>query len=391
MNKFIATVAILLLSCLALGSCQNKSEESEKGRVIHVDIEPQEVAVEDLFDRIEVVPLETNDSSLIYYIYNSCVSDSDIYVQDFRAMVVYRFGADGKFKNRIGRIGQGPGEFSLAYGFDRSQYNDHIYIISAFGKVHEYTPAGEFIEDYNLPRRPAYHNIKLIDDSTFMTWSSSDFGEEPVTVLNADFDSVLYLPQMSNHLADISYSDPNFFNFEDLLHIGLCYNRKVYAITRDSTYVEYEWDFGERNLPEEVLTKHDIDPNSVSLAEAQDRSEKFHKDLSITSFLYGHGSNGLYDYVTYRDDSKSNGKDNNLLIHYKVFRDKKTGKNIVFDKLSNGMIIKGPMVMTEDYILYQIPWRELPLYEEYLPEGMKLSDIDPDDDNPVLARFYFKK
>ena len=126
---------------MTFGSCQSKSEESEKGRVIHVDIEPQEVAVEDLFDRIEVVPLETNDSSLIYFIYNSCVSDSDIYVQDFRAMVVYRFGADGKFRNRIGRIGQGPGEFSLAYGFDIDSASriGRIYIVSAFGKVHEYS------------------------------------------------------------------------------------------------------------------------------------------------------------------------------------------------------------------------------------------------------------
>ena len=390
MHKIFATLAILLLSGLTFGSCQSKSEESEKGRVIHVDIEPQEVAVDDLFDRIEVVPLETNDSSLIYYIYNSCVSDSDIYVQDFRAMVVYRFGADGKFKNRIGRKGQGPGEFSLAYGFDRSQYNGHIYIVSAFGKVHEYTPDGDFIEDYNLPTRPAYHNIKLVDDSTFITWSSSNIDEDPIYVLNNNFDSVLHIPQLSPHLADKSYSEPDFFKFNGMLHIGQSYNRKVYAVTRDSTYVDYEWDFGDRNIPDEVLAKHDIDPNSVSLAEAQDRSYKFRDDSSITSYLYGHGSNSLYDYVTFRDDSEFDG-DNNKRIHYKVFRDKRTGENIVFDKLSNGMMSRGPMEVTEAYILYHIPWKELNLYEAYLPEGMKLSDIDPDDDNPVLARFYFKK
>lgn len=205
MRQLLVCVAICFIVC----SC-GQSVVDSADRIHHVDIEPQEIAVEDLFDRIEVVPLETNDSSLIYYIYNSCVSDSDIYIQDFRAMVVYRFGADGKFKNRIGRIGQGPGEFTLAYGFDIDSDKNRAYIVSAFGKVYEYSLSGEFICDYELPSRLAYDNIKIVDDSTFMTWSSCSFEELSGTILGNNFDMVLYVPQLSSHLADNLYTQPSF-------------------------------------------------------------------------------------------------------------------------------------------------------------------------------------
>lgn len=385
MRQLLVCVAICFIVC----SCGQSIVDSAD-RMHHVDIEPQEVAVEDLFDRIEVVPLETNDSALIYHIYNSCVIDSDIYVQDFRAMVVYRFGTDGKFKNRIGRRGQGPGEFTLAYGFDIDSDKNRAYIVSAHGKVYEYSLSGEFVRDYELPSRLAYDNIKIVDDSTFMTWSGCSFEELPGAILGSTFDSVLYVPQLSNHLADNLYAQPSFFRADNVLHVGQCYNRRVYAVTRDSASVEYEWDFGKNNVPDEALAKHDIKSGSDNADTSNDPSDKFRADRSITSYLYGHNSNDLYDYVTFRDDSKFDG-DNDKRIHYKVFHDKRTGKNIVFDKLSNGMMRRGPMEMTEDYLLYKIPWKELPLYEQYLPEGMKLSDIDPDDDNPVLARFYFKK
>ena len=47
--------------------------------------------------------------------------------------------------------------------------------------------------------------------------------------------------------------------------------------------------------------------------------------------------------------------------------------------------------MTDNYILADMPWEFLSNYEEFLPEGMTLADINPDDDTPMLVKYYFMK
>ena len=101
----------LVVACLlVLTSCSSKQDGSENDFKISVNLEPQEVAVEDLFDRIEVVPLETTDSSLLVFIDRARIDKDEIFLNDRRTMKVYRFDDKGRFKNTIGRIGQGPGE-----------------------------------------------------------------------------------------------------------------------------------------------------------------------------------------------------------------------------------------------------------------------------------------
>ena len=124
------------------------------------------------------------------------------------------------------------------------------------------------------------------------------------------------------------------------------------------------------------------------------RTWNFISDTSIKCSLERQSLNSRYNFVVYyytveMDPVTRRGV--GPIVFYNVIHDRKTGKSYVFDKLTNGMSISEFLLMTDDYMLVMIRPNELPLYEEYLPEGMKLSDIDPDDDNPVLARFYFKK
>ena len=64
---------------------------------------------------------------------------------------------------------------------------------------------------------------------------------------------------------------------------------------------------------------------------------------------------------------------------------------MVFDGL-NGELLKGRVRgMTDDYLLEVVDPERIKYYKDYLPEGMSLEDIDVEEANPMLAKFYFKK
>ncbi|MDE5688484.1 MAG: 6-bladed beta-propeller [Paramuribaculum sp.] len=393
MYKIFATLAILLLSVLIFGSCQSKSEELEKGRIIHVDIEPQEVAVEDLFDRIEVVPLETTDSALLVFIDRARVDKNEIFLNDRRTMKVYRFDDKGRFKNTIGRIGQGPGEYAQAYDFDVDPYSGNVFIITPYGDVNEYDRNGNYLQSFNPPSK-RYSEINRVDDSHWLTWEGCYIGENAISVFNNDFTEEVFAPNIPRHMANTAYSSPNFFHNGGELYATFSYDRNVYKVTADSMMIAYTWDFGSENLDEKSLEKHDINPYEATEEVNMHRTWNFISDTSIKCSLERQSLNSRYNFVVYyytveMDPVTRRGV--GPIVFYNVIHDRKTGKSYVFDKLTNGMSISEFLLMTDDYMLVMIRPNELPLYEEYLPEGMKLSDIDPDDDNPVLARFYFKK
>ncbi|MDE5688487.1 MAG: 6-bladed beta-propeller [Paramuribaculum sp.] len=383
--KFICAI----VACILLYSCSSTLSVEDE-RTIDIELIPQKVVFEDIFGYIEVVPLETNDSSLITWDFHKELTDSDIYIFDFGANAAFRFSQKGTFKNCIGKKGQGPGEYPFAYGFDVDAKSNRAYIVSALGTLYEYTLSGEFVRESQLPWRYNYHQIHQLSDGNWASWTYSDLENPALSIINRERDSVLCSFDVPVHIADRMFSQPKFFKYNGDLFVGFGFDRNVYHLSSDTMTVAYTWDFGEKNISENMLAEYDKMRDGGDWTDLQDN---FRNDSRRIYQLSSHCSNNRYDYVLVyylekiydlpENERKSEG--------YHIFHDKKTGKTYVVDKFSNGLTGMDVYGMTDDYMLCRIEMESLPLYEEYLPEGMKLSDIDPDDDNPVLARFYFKK
>lgn len=88
----------------------------------------------DAVERVEVVPLETTDKSLIKYIGGIEVTEDDIWVNNSLRGIL-RFSRDGKFRNAVGRRGQGPGDMqqSLQNSPDASRKQELLSIIEQAG------------------------------------------------------------------------------------------------------------------------------------------------------------------------------------------------------------------------------------------------------------------
>ncbi|MDR0843730.1 MAG: 6-bladed beta-propeller [Tannerella sp.] len=96
---------------------------------------------------LTIVPLETNEQSIIKEIRKLIVTDEEIFVADQKQ--VLRFAPDGKFLNLIGASGEGPGEYSYITDIQFDTANKKLYVLSSNERLQTYSPEGYFIEKLN--------------------------------------------------------------------------------------------------------------------------------------------------------------------------------------------------------------------------------------------------
>ena len=137
----------ILLFVIGCASTEKKSAQSDDGAIV-IDInsalkgEPRNF--EDMIESVELIPLETNEASVIGSIVKSIVTDKYIYIVDFYegSMGLLQFDKNGKFVKRYIR-GGGTDEFNhiLALSF----YDKSLYVFDT-QKFLKFTEDGNFIE-----------------------------------------------------------------------------------------------------------------------------------------------------------------------------------------------------------------------------------------------------
>ena len=89
-----------------------------------------------LFKSVKCIPLETNDNSLLGGMDKVLVYKDVIYVLDNSiAKGLFVFDGKGNFVRQIGKIGNGPGEYSRIYDFTIDTDNNNILILGERGKI----------------------------------------------------------------------------------------------------------------------------------------------------------------------------------------------------------------------------------------------------------------
>ena len=104
----------------SLTSCEQKLMSDQKAGIpsIPIEHEPQtEIFLEDISSNHTSIPLEMTEESLISHITDVAISESFLYVNDRNG--IFQFDLKGKYKKKIGKIGEAPGNYqgvwSLAF------------------------------------------------------------------------------------------------------------------------------------------------------------------------------------------------------------------------------------------------------------------------------------
>lgn len=144
--------ALLFFQCADKGNDSNSSSEAEYA--IHADSigDVQKDSLINYISRIELVPLETNEQSLISNIRQIAVSDDYIYILDYRRNAVVKvFDRAGNYIRDAGGSGKGPGEYVYPAGIDWNPAQKALYVgDSRQGKVIKYDARGKFLEEITL-------------------------------------------------------------------------------------------------------------------------------------------------------------------------------------------------------------------------------------------------
>lgn len=175
---------------------------SAEAQLITIDktksYEDKHLVLQDYAKKIEYIPLETTNACLLgkeQSLDAIYATETDLFIVDNNA--IYRFGRDGKFKNTIGRKGQGPNEYtvlgSMAVDGDKQEVLIHD---SGANKLFFFRYDGAFVREIKLS---GISGLDFVDSNTLVCYSSDVKSGLPVFGLYSAVDGKLKVP--------LSYSD----------------------------------------------------------------------------------------------------------------------------------------------------------------------------------------
>ena len=145
-HMFLLLIGVFVL----LGCSSNKKQEPiSKSGIPVINLSEDVSTVPSLLlseaaEKLEIVLLEMTDQSMLGEIRRIQVTDHNIWIDHGREFYIYRFSRSGKFLNKIGSIGQGPGEYTTYSTFLVDEDKKEVYIIANTNGVLAYDFEGNF-------------------------------------------------------------------------------------------------------------------------------------------------------------------------------------------------------------------------------------------------------
>lgn len=180
-NEFIMiktcmlVIMCLFLVCLIGCSDKNRIGTSTKTEdLISINLDELEISApimySDLFDDIKFIELESTPNSLLGTISKVIYYNDTIYVMDKSvSKAVFLFNQDGKFINKIGNIGKGPGEYINISDFCLDKKDNRVMLInSSYKCIYSYFKDGTFEKEYSFSENLYGNSLVVSDDEIYI-------------------------------------------------------------------------------------------------------------------------------------------------------------------------------------------------------------------------------
>ncbi len=204
----------LLLLCMSLTllfSCSQKLTQEDalfnvKGYTAY---HKGKVNLSSLFPKHRIIPLETNDSSLIEGRGNKVIQqDSLIYIQSKN--VILCFHSDGRFMKRFDKKGKGPEDYIDISDFDvidAGNGNRELWLSGTNGiKIYD-AFSGEYLR--NISIKPSVKRFKYVNDRTLLVVTPTD------TIFHVcDLNGNIRKSFMEKDLANSGFKYHQFFEWD---------------------------------------------------------------------------------------------------------------------------------------------------------------------------------
>jgi hypothetical protein len=221
MNNLIShKIYFLILFILTLSCNSDKKKEiigNDNVYTVDFDNIPKEekIFASSLFKKVTSIPLETTDESLIGYINEVQVFDGKIFVLDVGiAKGIFVFDTDGKFIRKIGRIGQGPGEYVGLSDFTIDKINHEIYLMDGSeNRILIYDiDTGKYIKRINLVEMKTSNYIQFVNGRLYTDANTKSKSEENYLLYEIDLRTGKYKDSWLSDDYNKGWMGPMFFN-----------------------------------------------------------------------------------------------------------------------------------------------------------------------------------
>ncbi|MBB4043235.1 hypothetical protein GGR06_001002 [Bacteroides reticulotermitis] len=389
MNK----IGLILLLAIVYGCSLSKQN-------VTIEIETIPVAVNDMLanassfiGKIEIIPLETNDSSLTQIgkkvIYNR---EMDMYALYTRDQIVFTFTGDGRFiANSKNMQGQGPQEYNMALDIKFNPDLKGVDLLDPYGLIYTYSPSFNLISKKKVKSEFVLNKFMALSPTYYVfTYPTLWAGEE-----------VLFVNMDTKVTKNVRYSGTISLNSMD----RECFHKvgnNFYFIPPGINYYFYRvdeqemkltpimyLDFGDAEIKDEDLPGRAIEERVDSDKERKKLADEVDKRWNAVR-----ESDYIYPLIKFFNDD--------YVYVYLVQGDKRPGNTFIFNRKSKESFLtkdKKPIMfppcfaMVDNVLLSICEPEEVPVSVD--TSLMSLENIDKmkqlkEDDNPVILKYYLK-
>lgn len=196
------------------------------------------IELSNIIQEIKIIPLETNESSLLSLLFDVKVTDDYIYVRDsYKNGSISIFDISGKFVKRL-QHGQAPHEIGNASSMFYNKNLRQMFVLDdAMCKISRFSLDGNFISNYYFYN--AVMDFALTDDRFIFIQPSTQNRDNRFTVIRSDtsFTYFDYL-DLGREIYDV-VSLKYFQEYDDGLNFTRYMDNNIYQYRYDSVYVRY--------------------------------------------------------------------------------------------------------------------------------------------------------
>lgn len=377
-SPFILSIMMVSTPIILTGCSRHSANSDKEDNIVtlQTDFNADPPSYTDYFERIETISLETNDSSLIAAPSKILVVDDRIVVLDFRSSTVKEFHTDGSYIGQIGNKGQGPEDYLTVYDISYNKDKKYLSLLSPYGVIVNYTLDNKFVDRVELPSKPNYWAAEWIDGKQMLMWSVVESDEPGVAVIDP-YSGTEFMSDWYNCIDFDFLSMAPFSAYNGRLYFAGPFTNDVYEITSNSLKLSYRWDFGKDNISEsyrESLKK---------ITDSETRYNRVIDGIGKKNHKYNFENNWQTDKYYIALMLVSPYPD----VRYRsAVYSKENKSGVCFSKFKEGMTFM-PVYVNDEYVLCQIPETELDIYNGITDSKLVYNE----DDNIVLAKYYFKK
>ncbi len=395
LNKTLMKYTLIALATTFLFACNTDTRKNEnvllrKGKAMTViKLDPAQAVdffnLSEVSDSTFVIPLETRDECLLDGISAVKIADGKIFVSGGENTLspVYVFDSKGRFLNKIGTRGKGPGEIIEPQGFVIDSEKEEVNIYENVLRKHLFF-------DYNgVFLREVKNDIYCTDFARVTDEVNAYFSCFQVNRPEHDgYNYQLIVASPSGKRVGVAFpyskemydegcrvQSTNFSTFKDSLYFLDIFNDTIYAVTESEISPRFIFDFGKHAVPEDIWTDRYTTEQRSKLWDNPNLIPGPHsfiriKDYVHFKFIYNnYGHTGFYNLTNGRliFSTRINDDLSGLMLHHIVGHD-------------------------NTYLYYAVEHHNLKMYQDYLlkegktPSKQLLSIVENYDksSNPFL-------